>query len=738
VGTYQHEVEAIAGGKYEVLRELGRGGMGVVYLARDTTLQREVAVKVMRASFVAEPQYVERFRREAQVVARLTHPNIVHINALEMQDERLLIEMPYLRGGSLRERMQRGMTTMRFLRVMHDALKALACCHAEGIIHRDVKPSNFLFDSEGLAKLSDFGAATLAEGEWEADLRHSRSSVIFIGTPQYACPEAWGGKDPTPAWDLYSLGMIAREAFLGELPAAPTPLSFLQGILTEPLSPLAEAGARISPELALLIDHLSARESAARLGDAKVALARLCETPEFADAASGKEDTVLMPPSAAPRRSTTRWPTLRLGKQLRRPMRQAGMLLVALLVVAAGIAVGMRLRPAAAPDTGGDAVVETAPRMTQQAAFVENTPEAEELLQLLRDPAAGRTALYELTSASTTGDPGQMLLRQGAAAEPHHVLGRIGDRMLGLQLTAAGEGAYRAEGWWGEYVDQAGRGPRFGWANGSALEGTAPGGALWLDLHLRSETDIEAWPEKFFAAPAPSSTLTDTALLHQWEASSVLMPLLFNEILPRDIEKGIRLGGLLPAIHGASTAVIALDTVAVPQFDGAIDDWATLDQGLAGRPERHRPRVAVGRTDDALVFAWSVDSVTAKDLRFELALLPLYHLPASDSPYLLFYQEGDQRELEWMQAGSAIPLLGEIEFASRSNGQGWSAELRIPYETIPEMPVIGRETVMRLNAALRDPQDPNAPLAVWGWPDLNAVQHGALLFFNPARVGDDS
>ncbi|MCC6142732.1 MAG: serine/threonine protein kinase [Candidatus Hydrogenedentes bacterium] len=736
MGPYQHEVQAIAGDKYEVLRELGRGGMGVVYLARDTTLQRDVAVKVMRASFVAEPHYVEQFRREAQVVARLTHPNIVHINALEVREERLLIEMPYLRGGSLRDRMQRGMTTVRFIRVMHDALKALACCHAEGIVHRDVKPSNFLFDSEGQAKLSDFGAATLAEGEWESDLRHSRASVIFIGTPQYACPEAWGGKEPLPSWDLYSLGMIAREAFLGELPAAPTPLSFLQGILTQPLPPLAECGASISTDLAVLIEQMTARDPQARLSDATEALARLCETPEFDDAARGKDDTVLMPRAGLPRRSTTRWPTLRLGAKPIPPwLRQSAWVVLALLLAGASLALAPRLR-SASPALPPDEALEVA-AVTQRSAFVHDTPAEADLLQLVREPSAQRVAMFALTCASTPGAQGHLLRRRGSDGNADQALGRVADRLIGLQLRATEAGPIEATGWWGEYVDSAGRGPRFGWAKGTAVEPAGSGGALWLDLQLASETDIETWQEKYFAVPEPAGRLTDTAFIHALEASPVLMPLLFNEILPRDLDKEINLAGLLPALHGAYTAVVPVSSETVPVVDGAVGEWPPLDAGLKGRPDRNQPRLAAAASDAGLYLAWQSENAAASEMRLELALLPLYRVPAPESPYLIFRHATAQQDLVWMDGGEALPVVGSVQFAERKAGTQWSAELFIPYDTIPDLPPIERETVMRLNAALFSPDSP-APLAVWGWPDLGAVQHGALLFFNPARAGSES
>ncbi|HOH32159.1 MAG TPA: serine/threonine-protein kinase, partial [Candidatus Hydrogenedentes bacterium] len=149
-------------GKYHILTQLGRGGMGVVYLAEDTTLRRQIALKVLDQSITSTPHFESRFLQEARLVASLNHPNIVPIHALEQINGEWILEMPYIEGGSLMDAEARGTLDLRqMLKCVRDVLLALAVCHEAGIIHRDVKPSNILLDNQCRGMLSDFGLAKL-------------------------------------------------------------------------------------------------------------------------------------------------------------------------------------------------------------------------------------------------------------------------------------------------------------------------------------------------------------------------------------------------------------------------------------------------------------------------------------------------------------------------------------------------------------------------------------------------
>ena len=198
-------------GKCELLQILGSGGMGVVYRARQTSPQREVAVKVLR---VLEPGTAARFAREAQILAELEHPHIVPIYDYGMQDATSYIIMRLMLGGSLAERLkQQRFTVAAAAHLVDELADALDYVHGEGVIHRDIKPSNVLYDRHGRAYLADFGVARL----------HSRAEHLTLtgrqpGTPAYMAPELWREEEPAVATDIYALGVLAFLILTGQLP----------------------------------------------------------------------------------------------------------------------------------------------------------------------------------------------------------------------------------------------------------------------------------------------------------------------------------------------------------------------------------------------------------------------------------------------------------------------------------------------------------------------------------------
>jgi serine/threonine protein kinase len=200
-------------GRYELIEEIGQGGMGVVYCARDTMLQREVALKLLPAYLSQEESFNQRFQQEAQVIAQLEHPHIVPVYDVGEHEGRPFLVMRLLKGGTLRQRLAAGsMTTEGFLRVVHQVAKALDTAHRQGILHRDVKPSNILFDEEGTAFVADFGVAKVLDAT--TDLTGSG----VVGTPTYMSPEHFTGKKLDGRSDQYSLAVVIYEALTGELP----------------------------------------------------------------------------------------------------------------------------------------------------------------------------------------------------------------------------------------------------------------------------------------------------------------------------------------------------------------------------------------------------------------------------------------------------------------------------------------------------------------------------------------
>lgn len=203
--------------EYEILGELGRGGMAVVYLARDRELHREVAIKVIRAQYVDDEEAMTRFAREARTVAQLHHPRIVEIHSIKrLADGSLALVMQHVSGTTLKEAIRRegGLPVATVERVLEDVGDALAAAHKGGIVHRDVKPENILLDEEtGRALLFDFGIARSVDSRTQLTL-----TGMALGTPAYMSPEQIDGEGVDGRSDIYSLGLVAWEMLTGKRP----------------------------------------------------------------------------------------------------------------------------------------------------------------------------------------------------------------------------------------------------------------------------------------------------------------------------------------------------------------------------------------------------------------------------------------------------------------------------------------------------------------------------------------
>lgn len=198
---------------YTLLREIGRGGMAVVYLAEQQSLGREVALKVMSPGSDQDPTLSERFLREARIAANLHHPHIVAIHDFGVHDGSLFIAMEYEPGGSVLPARGECLEPGAALRIVRDIASALEYAHGRGVVHRDIKPDNILRRADGAAMLSDFGIARMMHGE--SVLTTEGTSV---GTPQYMSPEQLRGEKVDGRSDIYSLGVVLWQLLTGELP----------------------------------------------------------------------------------------------------------------------------------------------------------------------------------------------------------------------------------------------------------------------------------------------------------------------------------------------------------------------------------------------------------------------------------------------------------------------------------------------------------------------------------------
>jgi len=267
-------------GRYQVLRPIGHGGMGTVYLAEDPLLKRRVAIKVIRVTGAARHQAMLRFRREAEISAQLNHPNLVTIFDVGVEEELgPFLAMEYVEGKSLaRHIREKSLDQETAARVLIQAMRALRAAHRRAILHRDVKPENILLSEEGRAKLMDFGIArsmghpTLdpepfleptglepdgSQGYAQTVAMRLTMSGDFLGSPAYAPPEVLKGGEATPASDRYSFAATAFELLTGQLPHPGSGITeIIVHILREPVALPADLPPRLSSvfQRALAVD----------------------------------------------------------------------------------------------------------------------------------------------------------------------------------------------------------------------------------------------------------------------------------------------------------------------------------------------------------------------------------------------------------------------------------------------------------------------------------------------------
>jgi serine/threonine protein kinase len=204
-------------GKYRVKGELGRGGMGAVYLAEQPGLGREVAIKELIQSAATDPIALKRFLQEAQVMARTSHPNLVQVHDLELSAGANYIVLEFVRGKSLRDWLNRGpIPPPQVFAVMHGVLQALDYAHKHAIVHRDMKPENVLLSDDGMVKVADFGIARLTDDTGVGGTATKTGTTV--GTPQYMSPEQVASSKVDGRSDLYSAGIMFYELVAGEPP----------------------------------------------------------------------------------------------------------------------------------------------------------------------------------------------------------------------------------------------------------------------------------------------------------------------------------------------------------------------------------------------------------------------------------------------------------------------------------------------------------------------------------------
>jgi serine/threonine protein kinase len=245
-------------GRYEVVEQLAVGGMGIIFLARDPYIQRQVVIKVLMYTQTLDPMHRELFQREAEVIAALEHPYIVPVYDFGWHGQQPFIVMRYMAGGTLEQRIKRGDVKLtEMAQIFKRVAEALDAAHHRQIVHRDVKPSNILFDVNGDAFLSDFGIAKL--------LITNSDEQWVMGTPAYMSPEQATGENMDGRSDLYSLGIVLYEILTGQLPfSAGTATGLIRARLTMPIPDIRSLQSNVPAVWQEVVGKALARDSADR------------------------------------------------------------------------------------------------------------------------------------------------------------------------------------------------------------------------------------------------------------------------------------------------------------------------------------------------------------------------------------------------------------------------------------------------------------------------------------------
>jgi serine/threonine protein kinase len=290
---WEQRLRRALGDDYELLALLGTGGFGRVYRVRDLQLEREVALKVLHPSLTRDPTVVERFQREAQLAAKLDHPNIVNIYDIGGRSGLIWYAMELIDGSNLAQLVEREgpLSLDRLLRLLREALSALAHAHGQGLVHRDIKPENLLIASDGSLKITDFGLALALRGKFGGATSQS-------GTPQFASPEQLLGERVDQRSDLYSLAAVAYYALLGRPPfPGVTPEQVLAKQTTNQFPEATESREDVSDALERVLDRALSADVAQRYASAA----------EFLQAVNRAADAGSREPMADWARAAARW-----------------------------------------------------------------------------------------------------------------------------------------------------------------------------------------------------------------------------------------------------------------------------------------------------------------------------------------------------------------------------------------------------------------------------------------------
>lgn len=703
---------SIASEKYHVIRELGRGGMGVVYLAEDRQLRRQVALKVLSDYLKRDRAFVERFQEEACSVATLHHPNIVCVHGLDTSGDTLAIDMEYVEGASLDQFV--AVSPHLAAGIARDVLSGLAVCHQIGVIHRDIKPSNILLNQTGQAKITDFGLATAYASHMEQTMQRSSSSGFYMGTPRYMPVQAWEGEAPAPFWDLYSFGVVLHELVSGRRAySGDNPIVVMRKQLTESLPPLESISPHISPEFAELVRRLLDTSRSQDPITCADGFELLKTAPEFK--ALNESDSAATIPVLPRRRAKKKAP-----KSASRAL-----VVTALAVGAVTVALTYGVVRLGQPETQpADATSQTLSTQASPAPVNSDAPVPRPI------PASGMV-FYD-GRAVNNFDTTVWMVDTDARALPVRI---VGTSALGIwvldKIGSLAAGAADVSGFWAARRDTESATTEYGELSGRLLwepEKDQPVLTLSFfrgkDRQQRSATLV---------GDRRTDPIDKTQFLSAMERNDGLMSLLYTELLPRKLGWAMALESDLPALPDSRAIVPQIaEAIAV---DGLPNEatWVRGAFDMQGRVGQLSPRV--GESSAVLMFRWTESAVHIlarcphPAVNFEFGVAPgVERRPGQSGKMYQMISAAGSVSSEYFIGKRQRPWDDKWRIEATSDEQGTSVELEIPADKLNSYSAPEEGRRWRVNARFTRPED-GAVIAAWGADDFRALEHGALLEF---------